>query len=112
MKKPLIVLSLLAGLAMAAQAYGSVIRATALTPEMLGRAMRGEIPEVTIEFRQGDRLPVTFTAEGDLLESAQISPSYWSVKRDFYVRYQQSQFQLSLDGKTFKPYNEIIRGEL
>lgn len=53
---------------------------------------------------------MTFQAEGDLLETKVINPSYLVVKRSFWVRVEQKDVLMSLDGTHFKPFNQIIGG--
>jgi hypothetical protein len=88
------------------------VRANELTPQIWNEYNKGEIQELLIEFQQGDKLPVTFQAEGDLLETTEANPSYVTVQRSFWVQMKQNSLQLSLDGTHFKPFKKLIAGSL
>lgn len=68
--------------------------------------------EMTVEFRQGDYFPMTFAAEGDFLESTKSEISLIHVKRDFWLRAKGDKIEGSLDGRFFRPLNEIMSGQL
>jgi hypothetical protein len=58
----------------------------------------------------GDELPVSFSAKGDLLETSRTGVSYVSVKRNFWLKVQGNNVQLSLDGNTYKAITEMLTG--
>ena len=91
-------------------AEARTVRATELNPQIWSQYNKGEFNELTVEFRQGDEVPLNFQAEGDLLETKVSNPSYLGVKRTFWVRMEQKQILMSLDGVNFKPFNQIIGG--
>lgn len=92
------------------EAGSTTVRATELSPDLMLKFERGEIEELIIEFRQGDRLPVTLKAEGDLLEITEANPSYVVIKLGFWIKLQQDNIVMSLDGTTFKPIQDVITG--
>jgi len=111
MKMKLLVMGvlLLSGIS---QAGGKVVRATDMGTTMWSDLTKGKLGDVVVEFRQGDELPVTFEAQGDLIETKQTSVSYVGIKRNFWLRLSQNDVEISLDGTTFKKLNEILTGSL
>ena len=59
------------------------------------------------EFRQGDQIPVSFLAEGDLIETSQSAVNYVVVKRTFWLKKENDEIMISLDGTNFKPFKEL-----
>ncbi len=86
------------------------VRAVELTSQLWSDFNKGEIQELVVEFRHGDRLPITLAAEGDLLETAELNPSYVTVKRNFWIKIEQNQMYLSLDGSIFKHFKDSLTG--
>lgn len=86
------------------------IRATEMDRSLWSRFSKGTLSDIVIEFRHGDELPVTFTAEGDLLETTQHATSYIGVKRNFWLRMEQANVKISFDGVTFTELNEALEG--
>jgi hypothetical protein len=68
--------------------------------------------EVVVEFRKGETVPITFNAGGDLLETKHPTVTEFSVKQDFWVRIQNNNFQLSVDGYNFTPFTDLLRGSI
>lgn len=95
-----------------AQGNSRTIRAADLSPQIMSQFDRGEISELTVEFRQGDRLPVTLQAEGDLLETTETNPSYFTVKKAFWAKIEQYGILMSLDGVSFKPFKNVVTGSV
>lgn len=91
-------------------AEARTVRATELTAKIWSQLDKGEIEDLIIEFRQGDEIPVTLQTEGDLLETKSANPSYVGVKRSFWVRMEQNQILMSLDGVQFKPFHQMLSG--
>ncbi len=98
------------GLFLGGNAHAKTMRATELNGSFLENlnALRGE--ELSIEFRHGDEIPVNFTAEGDLLETSRNGVSYILVKRNFWIKLSGENVKMSLDGISFKPIQEMIKG--
>lgn len=88
------------------------VRVTKLNPDFLSRVQKGEIENITIEFKEGDRLPVNLRAEGDLFESVDSNPTFIEVKKNFFVRIMSNDLSMSFDGENFKPLKESIGGSL
>lgn len=88
------------------------VRATELKGSVWKDLMSGVIDSITVEFRQGDVLPVNVSAEGDLVETTQSATSYITVKRNFWLRAERSNIQISLDGTQFKSLGEVLTGKL
>lgn len=96
----------------AAYASGKVVRATDMGSAMWSDLAHGKLGDVVVEFRQGDELPVTFEAQGDLIETRQNSTSYVGIKKNFWLRLSQNNVEISLDGTTFKKLNDVLTGSL
>ena len=62
------------------------IRATELGINFLTKIQKGEIQNVTIEFREGDHLPINIRAEGDLFESVDNNSTLIEIKKNFFIR--------------------------
>lgn len=88
----------------------TAIRVTELNPKVWSDLEKGIAQELLIEFRQGDRLPITLGAQGDLIETTESHPSYVTVRRSFWIKLTQADVQMSLDGSTFRPINQIVGG--
>ena len=88
----------------------SSIRATNLNPKVWSEFESGKTSEILVEFRQGDRLPVTFQAQGDFLETSESNPSYVTVKRPFWVNFSKTKITMSLDGSRFQPIQDVVKG--
>lgn len=95
-----------------AQASRKVIRVTEMDATMRSELSRGKLNDITLEFRQGDELPISFEAQGDLLETRQNSISYIGVKKNFWLLLNQDTIEMSLDGTNFKKMSEVITGSL
>jgi hypothetical protein len=89
-----------------------LIRATELGSNFLTKIQKEEIKNVTIEFRVGDRLPITIRAEGDLFESVDNNPTFIEIKKTFFVRIDDSNVAMSFDGEIFKPFTDFVGGSL
>jgi len=112
MKTTIKTIVLVAGLLMTSFANAKSIRATELNASFWDNLQRRTMTEVIVEFRQGDEIPVTFSAQGDFLESIQSGTTYVSVKRSFWIKVTGSDLQMSLDGGTFKPLNQVVKGSI
>ena len=99
-------------LSIASQASGKVIRATEMGATMWSDLSRGKLGDVVVEFRQGDELPMSFEAQGDLVETRQTSVSYVGIKKNFWLRLSQNNVEISLDGATFKKMSDVLTGSL
>lgn len=86
------------------------MRATQLDQQSWQKFFAGNTPDVTIEFRQGDSIPVIFNAEGDFFETHNPQPSQLSIKKDFWMRVLKQTVEFSLDGTNFKPLPQVAKG--
>lgn len=91
-------------------ANAKTVRATEMNSDLWSKLTAGISSELIVEFRQGDELPVTFSSKGDFLETVQIGTSYVEVKRDFWLKLQGNDVQMSLDGNTYKPISDVATG--
>ncbi len=98
--------------AQTATATERLIRASEMTPTTWSDLTKGRWGDVVVEFRQGDELPVTLDAQGDLFETTQASVSYVGVKKNFWLRLRGQQVDLSFDGRTFKKLSDSLTGRL
>jgi len=99
-------------LLMTLNAEARTLRATELDNKAVASLLGGSAEPVVIEFRAGDEIPVSFGAEGDLLETTRAGQSYVGVKRNFWLRIEGMKFEMSLDGIAYKPLSEMISGSL
>jgi hypothetical protein len=109
MKFVLVGMLLLSGVV---HASGKVVRATDMGATMWSDLTHGKLGDVVVEFHQGDDLPVTFEAQGDLMETRQTSVSYVGIKKNFWLRLSQNNVEISLDGTTFKKMGDVLTGSL
>lgn len=93
-----------------ATAQTRVLRASEMNSEQWSEILKNGSEEVTVEFRQDDEIPVSFSAQGDLLETSKSGISYVQVKKSFWLKLQNNDVVLSLDGTNFKPLNQVIGG--
>lgn len=100
------------GLCIAGISEARTVRATEMTSSLWSRLTAGTADELIVEFRQGDQLPVNISAKGDLLETVQAGTAYVTVKRNFWLKLQNDDIQMSLDGATFKPIKDAVDGTL
>ena len=88
------------------------VRATEMTGSLWQRIASGTSEGLIVEFRSGDELLVSFTAEGDLIETSRNGVSTVSVKRNFWVKLEKNTVKISLDGTTYQPITEVLTGSL
>jgi hypothetical protein len=93
-----------------ATAQTKLIRANEISSDQLTEIFQKNSQGITVEFRQGDEIPISFSAEGDLLETSKPSVSYLRVKKNFWIKMLNNDVTLSLDGISFKPLNQVIAG--
>lgn len=96
----------------AAISEAGTTRATDMDQAMWGKVFAGQLKDFLIEFRKGDTVPLTFTAEGDFFETQQVQPTPLKVKKDLWVKVDGSKFEVSLDGTNFKPLPQTAHGLL
>jgi hypothetical protein len=110
-KKLITSFALIATMVCALGAEAKTIRAKELEPGSISELMQSG-GETTVEFRHGDILPVTFAADGDLVESTQIGTSLIQVKRDFWIRFAQDKIEISFDQMNYRPVNEVLSSSI
>lgn len=75
---------------------------TVRVTEMQGIAELAQGQPLIIEFHEGDTLPLDFSLQGPLLESAKdTQPIMLTAKRRFFLRIDGDGLHSSLDGKDF-----------
>ena len=99
-------------LLLAGAAEARTLRATELSSSLWQRLAAGSAEELVVEFRQGDELPVSFTADGDLIQTSRAGVSYVTVKKNFWLRLQDNKVQLSLDGAAYRPIQDMLSGSV
>jgi len=55
---------------------------------------------------------IAHSAQGDLLETKKPRINYVHVKQTFWLKLQNNEVVISLDGSNFKPLNQVIRGSI
>ncbi len=93
-----------------AAAQTKLIRANEMSSDQLSEIFKKNSQGTTVEFRQGDEIPISFSAEGDLLETSKPGVSYLRVKKNFWIKMFNNDVVLSLDGSNFKPLSQIVTG--
>lgn len=110
MKTKLLLMSLALALCLSSVSQAKTVRATEMSSDLWSRPSAGVSSELIVEFRQGDALPVTFSSEGDLIETSQSGVSYVTVKRNFWLKLIGNDVQMSLDGAAYKPISDVVTG--
>lgn len=95
-----------------AQANGKVIRATEMASVNWSDLSTAKLGDFVVEFRQGDEIPLSFHAEGDLIETRQNSVSTVVVKKNFWIRLSSNLIEISFDGTNFKKIQEAVSGSI
>lgn len=89
------------------------LRATELSAPLWGQLPQNSPQSIVIiEFRQGDKLPVSLTSTGDLLQTPEPAMGQVEVKRNFWLKVQDNQIQISLDGVTYKDFRDALHGRI
>lgn len=96
----------------AAISEAGTTRATDIDQATWGKVFAGQLKDFLIEFRKGDMLPLTFTAEGDFFETQQAQATPLKVKKDLWMKVDGSKLEISLDGTNFKPLPQVAHGLL
>lgn len=112
MKKTLQLLVLAIGLCIVSLSEAKTIRASDMNSGLWSQLAAGAASDLTVEFRQGDEIPVTVVSQGDFLETRQAGVTYVTVKKSFWVRFVNSNPQMSLDGTSFKPLSDLVTGSV
>ena len=102
----------LVGTTLFAQNEIKSIRATDLNPSVWQELQKGQIEKLIVEFREGDELPVTMEAKGDLIVTTQSNPSYVQVRKNFWMEATANDVQMSLDGVHYQPIRNLVTGTL
>lgn len=104
--------ALVMGLLISTQfAEARTIRATEMSGSKWAQLTQGKLQDLVVEFREGDELPMTFVAEGDLIATTHSPITYVTIKRSFWLKAGHNTLDMSLDGNTFKPFNQVITGQ-
>lgn len=88
------------------------VRARDLTAAQWSDVASGKANDLNVEFRQGDELPVSLVAQGDLIETTHPEVSYVRVKRNFWIQADQTHLKISWDGITYTDANKALNGSL
>ena len=110
MKQVLQITSVAIFILFAAISEAGTMRAMDIDQSTWGKVFAGQMQDYLIEFRKGDSLPMSFTAEGDFFETQQAQPTPLIVKKDIWMKVDGSKFEFSLDGKNFKPLPQVAQG--
>ncbi|HEY8271096.1 MAG TPA: hypothetical protein VIG33_09440 [Pseudobdellovibrionaceae bacterium] len=88
------------------------LRATDIDSATWMKIFSGQLRDLIVEFRQGDEIPTTLTAEGDFFETLRTQPTPLSIKKNFWMKVEQNNLLFSLDGTDFKPLPQVASGTL
>ena len=116
MKRSFMYLFLILGMVLGALHYSEakIVRIYDLQDQDFEDLDGKKIDELIIEFRQGDKLPLTLKAEGDLIESSSKSavPTDFLIKRNFWIKFERDALTMSLNGDNFGPVSDSLTGNL
>lgn len=89
-----------------------VINIFDLTESDLSEIMRGDLPEIAIEFLAHTTLPVSFFLKGDLVKFVEEDEIFKTVEitQTFYARCVGQELVLSTNLTDWKPFLEFITG--
>ncbi|HET7543802.1 MAG TPA: hypothetical protein VFK05_28215 [Polyangiaceae bacterium] len=98
----ILLLSALAGLpASCAHTSFAPVRVSASTPGPWPPLREGQ--PLIIDFKAGDRIPVSLQVDGEIIETTPSPSTIWlTAKRDFSVRIRGSEIKTSLNGTNFE----------
>ena len=91
-------------------ASAKTVRATDLGSSVWAEINKASFEDLTIEFRQGDRIPASFVAEGDLFETIESSVASIGIKKSFWIKIDKNQILMSFDNVEFKDFQKVISG--
>ena len=111
-KKMTLVITILLICSAVNASVSNALRVTEINSELISKIQRGEVQNLVVMFKEGDRLPVNLKAEGDLFESVDKNPTFVEVKKDFHLKVIGKNLSMSFDGVHFKPFNELARGSI
>lgn len=110
MKKAVQITVIILSIGLGVWAEAKTVRATEVSALLWSKLATGTASDLTVEFREGDVIPVTLASEGDFLETTQVGTSSVQIKRNFWLQLQNNILLASLDGTTFKPIGDIVTG--
>lgn len=90
----------------------NVVNVDDLTETTLNEIMTGEHPELTIEFSEGSKFPISFFLQGSLLTlEDNVNPVQMvKVEQTFYARFKRGKLLLSTDLTDWKPFKKFVTG--
>lgn len=109
--KAIATIALSLGLSVAHAGEAKRVRATELNNISMAQLLHPN-DAVVVEFRQGDQIPITIAAKGDLMETSQAGVTNITIKRNFWLLVEGENVQISLDGSVFKQFNQVLMGSL
>lgn len=108
--KPITVL--VAALALAASAQAKTARFAGMSAAQWVQFNKGESRDLTVEFRSGDRLPVSIDIKSDLITVTDSPLAAVTVQCSFWIRMENGEILMSLDGEFFRPLGKVVGGAL
>lgn len=103
--------AIICSFAFSVAAFAKVIRYSEMSVAEMQTFFNGKSENIA-EFRQGDIFQVKLDVSGDVLETTSNPPSEVKVKRGFFLKKSDQQLLMSWDGEEFKPFRELITGQL
>lgn len=113
MKKPVIQLFVILALTLTTLHYAQadVLRWADLTDEHWKLLEDKKMDEIILEFRKDEKIPIEFSILGDLLQTEKQEPkTVLQVQRNFWVKFDNDQIALSLNGEQFQPIPDLLSG--
>ena len=114
MKKPIIAcfLSLFLCLCSLLFSQEDVCRFRDLNEKQIKKFVEGESPDLLLHLKRGERLPLTLTVQGSLLQFSGNELGPLRVKRDLWLRNDSGEFLFSLDRHSWLTFQESFKGNI
>ena len=113
-RKALLLVMFVAPLLMGVTSEASMkkIRFSDISSKEFKNILNGNPADLVVEFRQGDQIPISINAVGDIFETRDSEPNHLVVKRSFFLKFDQMPTLLmSWDGERFVPFKELVGGK-
>src|SRR3990167_8319389 len=113
-RKALLLVMFVATLFMGVTSEASMkkIRFSDISSKEFKNILNGNPADLVVEFRQGDQIPISINAVGDIFETRDSEPNHLVVKRSFFLKFDQMPTLLmSWDGERFVPFKELVGGK-
>jgi hypothetical protein len=113
MKVALLVLGFLLSHSAVRASSEKVIMASDLSPTKLAAFLFEDFEqEASIEFREGDQLPIKIQLSGDLFTTITQGETVVQIDKGFFLKKDGDDILMSWDGSDYQPFKELVGGKL